>query len=344
MSTHPTPDPSPAGVGIIVGGAREQAAAAARAREIEPETKALPTPLKSVIARPSRQGRRAAPVAAPLRLREFAKDFFETNTLGPNTNSVFLYSINYCYLVMRSQNQFPEEIPEIKSDDFSETLDSEQKAWVAAVNDDKACWVEYTYDLVACFQVKDLRIDNIISYFAATGSTYTPNNSVTSLLRWMAHSIGSLDIYGLRGDMTSWNPFIDYHTRAFSSASLLIRFQQSFPSVTNEIFPDVDWYEVKEIDRNSWDLSQSYRLPQTLLGIVSIWVTHSGIIRPPNRWFQGEKARGVLTVKEATMWERFFRYEERAGLPAFADNDSVEVMTQKMVTAGFKKGGVVISN
>lgn len=159
-------------------------------------------------------------------------------------------------------------------------------------------------DLVACWQIKPLSSESLLSYFKMNNSDSIKPVVLTKILNASAHKISK--IVGNIDANLSDNPFIGYHTSVSSTPSLCIKAFNDLGPLRDTLFTVEEITAVREAYKAQYDYSLSIKISPRTISVVHAYLKATDNV--PDNWYQGDKAVSNTVKAAYTSYVNFFKH------------------------------------
>lgn len=168
---------------------------------------------------------------------------------------------------------------------------------------------QFVLDLVACYQVRDLKISNVVNYFKMAGMPSITGSFVHPVIVWFKDEVPSF--LDNKAFPKSDNPFIKYHTNYATTGTLVKRVIESLGDQAGNFFKDSTIDAVNAACENLSDAELNDSIPLDAVALTATYLEVNGVL--PENWYQGNKAVAAMPISKLNAWKGIFKkYKEIA--------------------------------
>jgi hypothetical protein len=179
---------------------------------------------------------------------------------------------------------------------------------------------QWIADLVAAFQVRDLKGKNIAGYFMSMSNTRVVGATMIPLIRYAAARLPKVMSHvGLR-NILSDGVWVEYHTSATSTPSLVSKMIEGLGGDADLFLSAGTQAVVTNAVAAPYDRALADLIPRPVLAMAYVWMQVNN--KDFGSWYQGEKAYSDAPVTMTNAWRSGFSRMKVIGIDADAIGDA----------------------
>jgi len=165
--------------------------------------------------------------------------------------------------------------------------------------------VNWSVELIMCYQVKPLNRDNVKNYFKGCGVTISSTDFILKFLKVASSKFPKLvedsDIRGKAMD----NKFVKNHTSYASSGSLVCRAIDELGQLSNVLFSKDEITNAANARDAPYDSKVSETVTKRSMGVTYVYMDTNKIL--PDNWYQGTSAYDEMPPNNRRALRAFFK-------------------------------------
>jgi hypothetical protein len=167
----------------------------------------------------------------------------------------------------------------------------------------------WLFELVACWQVRELTASNIQNYFKGKISLAVPGQSVRQIVNYASGKFPNVMQNDHLRVRLSNIKFISYHTNFSATPALCDRMVTALGPYSKVLLGDANLKLIGDALQNKHDPSLTYLIPTEVVAMTYAFLQSLRIL--PENWYMGQKAVAEIAPGKFNGWRSFFtRYNE----------------------------------